>query len=157
MVETLTGPGGCLTRHYHAPATPDGGGGLLATVIDRTLPSPGIEFVTDPADPLQVATMCHPPGHVVRAHWHPPVPRQIARTTEVLVVTAGSAVLDLYGPANDELLHSVEIGPRHVVILYGSGHGVRVREGHIPFCAVEVKQGPYPGAARDKVMIGEGS
>ncbi len=137
---------------YHSPSHADGGGVLLAYIVRTNYAGPGLEFHSDAAEALQVATIDHPAGHAVPGHWHPPVPRQIARTQEVLVVTGGMAELDLYDPHDDQVCHTVLIGGGMVVVLFGTGHGLRVC-GKARFTAVEVKVGPYVGKDRDKVLI----
>lgn len=129
-------------ERIYAPATVDGGGGLLAVIIKWAEALPGVTFVSDPAEPLQVGILGHPAGHTVPAHTHRPIPRAVSTTQEVLFVREGWVRLDLYAA------DGTPAGTRHlfrgdVAVLVSGGHGLYVLQD----CSiVEVKQGPYfPG------------
>jgi hypothetical protein len=135
---------------FCAPATPEGGGALLAMVIrSAAADSPGVNFHTDPAEPIQVGTLFHPDGKTVEAHWHPPVPRQVTKSMEVIVVQREQALVSLYDPADGGVVRQFMVYRGDTLVLYGTGHSLIMAPG---FRAVEVRQGPYLGGL-DKVQI----
>lgn len=130
-----------VRHHAHA--------GPLALVV-RAGPCPdGCLFLTDPAEPLQVALMSRPAGHKVGAHTHPPVRRETMHTQEVLLVRSGRVRLSLYSsqgePAGERVL-----GPGDLAVLLRGGHALEALEASE---VAEVKSGPYCGRRRDKAPL----
>lgn len=138
-----------------APDSPDGDEGLLGMVLYSVAgtgdedPPDGVRFLTDPDEPQQVAVIRHPSGHVVPAHTHPPNPRTVSRTAEVLVFLSGSATVSFY-TSRGEFVTCRTVRAGDTVVLLRGGHGLVVLE---PCEILEVKQGPYHGRAADKVDL----
>ena len=136
-------------EEVHAPPDFDGAEGLLAIIIRNWyVAEQGVHFFTDPNLPQQLACIRHPPGHQVHPHVHRDVPRQISRTQEVLIIRKGIARLDLFTSAGVPVrqCHLIE---GDVVMLISGGHGITV-SGTQDLEILEIKQGPYAGAAEDK-------
>jgi len=112
----------------------------------------GVRFFTDQECPLQLGLLSHPPGHVVPAHTHRPVPRAVTRTCEVLFVLVGTLRVDFYDCDRVRVCSRV-ITAGEVVVLLAGGHGLTVGDQWAEVW--EVKQGPYVGADADKeVFVG---
>lgn len=138
-------------ERIEAPDSCDGTEGLLAIVLFR-LPGvrmePGVNFLTEPDLPQQVACIRHPAGHVIEPHTHNVIPREVRLTQEVLVIQRGTLRIDFF-TSSREYVGSRQLQAGDVVILIGGGHGFEVLE---DVELIEVKQGPYLGA-RDKVRF----
>ncbi len=118
------------------------------------------QFFTDDASPLQIGCFCHKKGTIVKAHTHKEITRTISHTGEVLIVTKGSARLDLYSNEK-EYIESTIIQEGDIVYLIDGGHGLKCVNDLKMF---EIKQGPYIGLAEkerfseiedEKVIINE--
>lgn len=127
---------------------PDGGEGLLAIIVYARFDAPGITFFTDATMGQQVAYMRHPAGHVVAPHSHRVYPRTVYRMQEVLCVRNGSMRVDFY-TSDGKPFESRVVGAGDTVILIGGGHGMECLD---EVEMVEVKQGPFGGAA-DKIQL----
>jgi hypothetical protein len=137
-------------RIYHSH--PDGGEGLLAVVLRGGEDSPpGVHFLTDSQEPLQLATIRHQAPTVVGAHLHPERSREVRRTQEFLWVVRGSVRLDLYASDGSPATAGVVLLAGEAVLLLRGGHRVETLVDETEL--VECKGGPYPGAELDKVRL----
>jgi mannose-6-phosphate isomerase-like protein (cupin superfamily) len=119
-----------------------------ALIVRSTFRKPGIHFFTPNHFSQQLASMRHPAGYVIQPHIHNPVPREVHYTHEVLFIRNGRLRVDFYNDAGT-YLESRELGSGDVLLLSAGGHGFEVLE---EVEMIEVKQGPYAGAA-DKTRI----
>ena len=115
----------------------------FALIVRSSFREPGIHFFTPNHFSQQLAAMRHPTGHVIAPHVHNPVPREVHYTHEVLFVRKGRLRVDFYNDAGT-YLESRELGTGDVLLLSAGGHGFEVLE---EVEMIEVKQGPYAGAA----------
>jgi len=87
--------------------------------------------------------MRRPRGHLIPAHRHNEVTRQVGTTQEVLFIRSGRVRVDLYS-LPDVYLTSRVLEAGDFILLSAGGHGLEMlEESEI----VEVKQGPYAGEA----------
>ena len=129
----------------------DDEGTKLATVVRAVIERDnGVTFVTEPQEPLQVATMRHPSGHVVPAHSHKSRNSAVFSTNECLVVMTGRVDVTVYDRRRKVAAESVVLRAGDVVIFFAGGHRLRVLE---DAAIVETKQGPYLGRAEDKIEV----
>jgi len=113
----------------------------LAVIIRATYQSEGIEFFTPPTYSQQLGYMHHPKGHIIQAHIHNEVKREVSYTKEVLFLKSGRVRVDFYDE-EQEYLNSILLNQGDVILLAYGGHGFEVLED----CEmIEVKQGPYAG------------
>jgi hypothetical protein len=119
----------------------DGAGRLLAVFV-RSWGGPsapyGVHFLTRPEDFLQLGWIRHPVGKLISAHSHPPAPRWVNATTEILFLRKGHLRITLFGDGYEYQTHEIVGGD--IVILLAGGHGFEVLEEVEMW---EVKQGPY--------------
>lgn len=115
----------------------------LALIVRSGFREPGVHFFTPGHLSQQLAYMSHPAGHVIAAHRHNPVSRNIQNTQEVLFLRRGRLRVDLYS-ATGGYLESRVLEAGDVILLATGGHGFEVLEDIELF---EVKQGPYSGGA----------
>jgi len=125
------------------------GGALMAIIVyrDHRLGENQIEFVTPEEYSLQLGCMNRPAGYEVIPHTHNPVRRETVGTQEVLFIKEGVIEIDFYS-FDQVYLESRKLSAGDVVLLAGSGHGIRVLE---VASIVEVKNGPFmPGADKGR-------
>jgi len=80
-------------------------------------------------------------GHVIQAHVHNIVKREIDTTQEVLFIRRGKVRVDFYSDTK-VFLESRMLFSGDVILLASGGHGFEMME---DTDIIEVKQGPYLG------------
>lgn len=138
-----------MIETIEAPRTWDGCEGTLAIIVRGGMAESGIQFVTNPEMPQQVALMHYRTGHTIPAHTHHRINRTISVTQEVLLVRKGTIRVYLYSSAQEPICHR-DIGAGDLIVLVSGGHKIEVLE---EVDMVEVKQGPYVGRELDKKLI----
>jgi mannose-6-phosphate isomerase-like protein (cupin superfamily) len=116
-------------------------GVLLATIVRASFQADGIQFLTPSDFSQQLAYMHRPAGHVIEAHVHNPVSREVHYTQEVLFVRRGRLRIDFYNE-HQHYLESRVLETGDVILLARGGHGFEMLE---DTDLIEVKQGPYVG------------
>ncbi|MDB5261503.1 MAG: hypothetical protein JWQ14_784 [Adhaeribacter sp.] len=114
---------------------------LIALIIHSSYNKPGVNFLTPSCFSQQLAFIKHPAGHLIEAHKHRLVCREVFYTQEVLIIKKGKLKVDLYDDDNN-YLESQIIAAGDVILLAAGGHGFKVLE---ELEMVEVKQGPFVG------------
>jgi hypothetical protein len=108
----------------------------------------GIGFVTHPDYSQQLALMRRPRGYIIAPHTHNRVERAVSYTREVVFVKSGRVCVHLYDDAQAHVTaRTLQAGDW--ILLAAGGHGFEMIEDSE---LIEVKQGPYAGAA-DKTLI----
>lgn len=122
-------------------------GSKLATISRAPKqPMEGVTFVTESDNNLQLARIGHRAGGVVPRHIHNPITRTLQTTQEVLIVMRGALLIDFYDTAL-QWVYDTRLESGDAVALIRGGHGLNMIED----CEIlEVKQGPYAGAEKDK-------
>ncbi len=114
---------------------------LYAIIISHDYHKPGISFFTPGELSQQLAYMEHPAGHLIEAHVHNPVRREVHYTQEVLVIRRGKLRVDFYSNER-EYIESHVLVAGDIILLVSGGHGFKALEDLEMF---EIKQGPYAG------------
>jgi hypothetical protein len=117
---------------------------ILAIILRSGFSAEDIQFFTPDTFSQQLGYMRHPAGYAIAPHDHNPVPRAIEWTQEVLLVKSGKIRLDIYAPKDRSYIQSHILEAGDIALLAHGGHGLVMLE---PSELVEVKQGPYTGAA----------
>jgi mannose-6-phosphate isomerase-like protein (cupin superfamily) len=123
-------------------------GQTLAIIVPSHVSASGIRFFTPDHFSQQLAYMTHPAGHVIGAHVHREIERQIFYTQEVLIIKKGRVRVDFYDKERTNV-ESCELVSGDVIVLVSGGHGFEMLE---ETEMIEVKQGPYTGDA-DKIRF----
>lgn len=123
-------------------------GDLLALIVRSGFREPGVHFFTPGHLSQQLAYMRHPAGHVIAAHVHNPIVRDVLHTQEVLLLRRGRLRVDFY-TRSCAYLESRVLEAGDVILLASGGHGFEALD---EIEMIEVKQGPYAGEA-DKSLI----
>lgn len=112
--------------------------------------SGGLRFFSGEGDFLQVGTWCYDAGKRLLAHTHHDVIRSVQRTHETLYVRRGRIEARVYNERR-ELVTTVEVNEGDVITLMWGGHGYTILENGTQ--VLEIKNGPYVGAERDRVRL----
>lgn len=116
-------------------------GRLLALIVSHGFNKPGVSFLTSGELSQQLAFIGHPAGHIIEAHIHNAVRREVQLTQETLFIRRGKIRVDFYDDAQ-QYLESRVLTAGDAILLVQGGHGFEVLEEIEMF---EVKQGPYAG------------
>ena len=109
-------------------------------------------FLTEQAAPLQLGMNFYPRGETIKAHYH--LTRHIETNSvvqEFLLIGAGRATLTLYDKAAQRAFTTKQLEAGDMVLLLAGGHSLEIQE---DTKIIELKQGPYDGKAKDKVVFG---
>jgi len=125
------------------------GGRRFAHVIRARATVPISAFFSDAGESFQVGLLAHEAGFVEPPHTHPTVERKISDLQQLVVVQRGRIEISFYADDGSPL-SSIDLGPGDAIVLMHGAHSVRVLE---DMQCVSVKQGPFLGAALDKVPL----
>ena len=116
-------------------------GQLLAIIITHDFHKLGTTFFTPGHFSQQLGFIHHSQGHVIKAHSHHEVSREVTFTQEVLFIRKGKLQVDLFD-SQKQLIKREILTAGDVILLASGGHGFKVLE---ELEMIEVKQGPYLG------------
>lgn len=122
----------------------------LAIVIRDEDWEEGLNFVSSEEDYQQVGIWEYNKGKKLAPHIHLIEPREVLRTQEVVFVKEGRIRADIY-TEKEEFLKSVELVRGDFIVLLNGGHGYEILEDDTK--VLEIKNGPYVGADRDRKRI----
>jgi hypothetical protein len=125
-------------------------GFILAKLIKPDDIKPGLSFFSDDNDFLQVGAWEYEAGKNLLPHVHNIVERVINRTHEVLYVAQGSLKATIY-TLDAEVVESLTLEQGDILVLLSSGHGYQILEDNTR--VLEIKNGPYLGAEKDRSRI----
>lgn len=123
---------------------------ILAIIIRTADWEKGLNFISAEEDFQQVGIWGYDKGHKLAPHVHLNAPRMIHRTQEVIFVKNGRLRADIYNKER-EYLTSVELRKGDTAILLRGGHGYEILEDDTR--VLEIKNGPYVGADKDRERI----
>ena len=123
---------------------------VLAIVIRNADWEEGLNFVSSEGDYQQVGIWGYDKGKKLAPHIHLIEPREVLRTQEVIFVKEGRIRADIY-TEKEEFLKSIELEKGDTIILLKGGHGYEILEDNTK--VLEVKNGPYVGADKDRERI----
>jgi len=125
---------------------------LLARVLRKNSNfPPGLSFLSDEGDPIQVGVWNHSVGTILQPHIHNIYEKVTNRTCEVLIVSTGSIHVDIYG-YSESLVTEFTLSSGDILICLAGGHGYKILEEET--VVFEIKNGPYPGPEIDRTRIG---
>lgn len=133
--------------------TVEHGGVAYALIIRSDATSDAkYNFLTGPANALQLGMNFYKGGEVVKAHYH--LERKIESTSivqEFILIGAGRALLRLYDVADQSEFTARQLERGDMVLLLAGGHSLDIQD---DTKIVELKLGPYDGKSKDKVVFG---
>tara|TARA_Y100000996_G_C22557671_1_gene656205 strand:- start:5353 stop:5745 length:393 start_codon:yes stop_codon:yes gene_type:complete len=114
-------------------------GNLLALILNSNEIDSEKYFATENSQELQVGIFNLEKDAVIERHIHSEQAREIKTTSEVVLVTEGELIVDIYSK-DLELLHTSSLFKGDVLAMFQGGHGLKMGS-KCKF--IEVKQGPY--------------
>lgn len=120
---------------------------ILAKHISSNEWEDGLKFYSNDDEYMQVGTWGYDKDKELLAHSHNEVSREVLYTQEVLYIKQGSIEASIYD-ISDNLVEKFVAKEGDVVILLRGGHGYRILEDKTQ--VLEVKNGPYVGAEKDR-------
>lgn len=126
------------------------GDSVLAIVIRDADWKDGLNFISADGDYQQVGIWGYHKGQKLAPHIHLTQPREVLHTQEVIFVKDGRLRADIY-TEKEQFLKSVELSSGDTIILLNGGHGYEILEDNTR--VLEVKNGPYIGAEKDRRRI----
>ena len=106
-------------------------------------------FFSPPESSFQFGLLAHKAGFVEPPHYHAAIERTITDLQQMFVVQRGVVAVDLYADDGAHLREIVLRAGDAIVLIHGV-HAIRVIE---DFQAISVKQGPFLGTDKDKVVV----
>ena len=100
---------------------------MIAIILRADFHAEGIEFFTPNSLSQQLAYMNRPKGHVIEAHIHQPVPRNVRYTQETLFVRRGKVRINFYRE-DRSFLSTRELSTGDVILLVSGGHDFEMLE-----------------------------
>ena len=128
----------------------DGGLMLARHVTAEEWGKGGLGFFSSDAEFLQVGIWNYDSGKRLLAHTHNDEARTIQRTHETLYVRKGRIEARIFSEARAQVA-ILEIREGDILTLMSGGHGYTILEDGTQ--VLEIKNGPYLGAERDRVRI----
>lgn len=126
------------------------GDNLIAKIQRANEISPGLSFLTDDSEYLQVGTWRYDSGKSLDNHFHNKVDRFSDLTCECVCVLEGRLEVRIYSQSKQLLSTEVLQRGDFAVFLRG-GHGYTVLEDDTRI--LEVKNGPFVGVDADKTRF----
>lgn len=123
-------------------------GKILARHITQEDIKKGLNFYSNDTEFIQAGVWGHyEKGKELQAHIHHEFERTCSRTYEVLYIISGSIEASIYD-LDEKLVKKLDMKQGEMLILLACGHGYRITMDDTT--VLEVKNGPYAGADRDR-------
>ena len=123
-------------------------GKTIAIIVRNDFKKNGVNFVSEPHFPLQLGINNYGKGDKIKPHIHLDRETTIKALQEIVYIKSGSAIVNLYD--SDKLFKSLKLSTGDLIFFVSGGHGLEMLE---DTTIIEVKQGPYFGKNKDKVLI----
>lgn len=124
---------------------------VLARLITERDIKPGLNFFSEDKDFLQVGAWGHyEKDKVLQSHMHNRFERSADRTYEVLYVIKGSLKATIFD-LDENPVEELEVQQGEILELLECGHGYQITSEDTT--VLEVKNGPYAGAEKDRTRF----
>jgi hypothetical protein len=124
-------------------------GKTIAIVVKASFRKDGANFLSKEDFPLQLGIGFYRKGEEIRSHFHPDKKLEISKIQEIVHFESGGALVDLYD-LNGKKFKTIELSMGDTIFFVAGGHGFTMLEDSK---IIEVKQGPYFGKDKDKLML----
>jgi len=125
------------------------GGVRYAEIIRADTRVEKTTFFSPASSSFQFGLLAHGAGFVEPPHVHMPFSRKIDDLQQMFVVQRGVVAVMLYDDTGD-LLREITLRAGDAIVLIHGVHAIRVIE---DMQCISVKQGPFLGAEKDKVLV----
>jgi len=124
-------------------------GKIMAIVVKASFRKNGTNFLSKEDFPLQLGISYYKKGEEIKSHFHPDKKLEITKIQEIVHFESGKAIVNLYD-LNGKKFKSIELSMGDTIFFVEGGHGFTMLEDSK---LIEVKQGPYFGKDKDKLML----
>jgi hypothetical protein len=124
-------------------------GKTIAIIVREDFEKDGANFMSQEEYPLQLGVSRYKKGAEIQSHRHLHKKIVIDKIQEVVHFESGKALVNLYD-LNGAKFKSLELSMGDTIFFVDGGHGFIMLE---DTKLIEVKQGPYLGKGKDKMMI----
>lgn len=124
-------------------------GKIIAIIVRANFEKNGVNFFSQEDFPLQLGISRYKEGDKIRPHRHIDKKLVIDKIQEIVHFESGRAIISLYDLKGTKF-KSIELSMGDTIFFVDGGHGFTMLE---DTKLIEVKQGPYFGKAKDKMMI----
>ena len=122
----------------------------LGVFISKNDRQKGLNFYTKNDDFIQVGIWGYDKGKKLAPHIHNIVSREVNQTQEVVYVMQGKVKAFIY-TENEQLIEEIILQEGDILILLKGGHGYEILQDDT--FVLEVKNGPYVGADKDRRQL----
>ena len=113
------------------------------TMVEQTT------FFSSPESSFQFGLLAHNAGFIEEPHIHHPITRTITDLQQMFIVQKGVVAVMLYSD-DGKLLREITMHPGDAIVLIHGVHAIRVIE---DMQCISVKQGPFLGNEKDKIIL----
>jgi hypothetical protein len=124
-------------------------GRTIAIIVRAGFEKDGTNFLSKEEYPLQLGISRYRKGDKIRPHRHIHKRTVIDKIQEIVHFESGRAIVNLYDLSGTKF-KSIEFSIGDTIFFVDGGHGFTMLE---DTKLMEVKQGPYFGKDKDKMMI----
>ncbi len=124
-------------------------GRRYAEIIWRDTKVAKTTFFSPPASSFQFGLLAHEAGFVEPPHYHQEFERRITDLQQMFVVQTGVVVVELYADDGSKI-REITLRAGDAIVLIHGVHAIRVLE---DMQCISVKQGPFLGPDKDKVIV----
>jgi hypothetical protein len=124
-------------------------GSVIAIVVNKQFHKDGINFLSKRHYSLQLGINSYKQGDIIKPHIHLNREITLMDLQEVIYIKNGETLVNLYD-SNRELIKSIKLCTGDLIFFVSGGHGFEMSEDTV---FIEVKQGPYLGKNKDKVIL----
>ena len=113
------------------------------TTVDHTT------FFSLPESSFQFGLLAHKSGFIEPPHIHHPMIREISDLQQMFVVQKGVVAVQLFSDEGT-MLREVILRAGDAIVLIHGAHAIRVLE---DMQCISIKQGPFLGTEKDKILV----
>ena len=124
-------------------------GRIVAIIVREEFEKDGANFLSQEEYPLQLGVSQYKKGTEIQAHRHLHKKIVIDKIQEIVHFESGRALVNLYDLTGAQF-KTLELSMGDTIFFVDGGHGFTMLE---DTKLIEVKQGPYLGKDKDKMVI----
>lgn len=124
-------------------------GKILALIARKKLDNEGVNFITDAKLPFQMAVSNYPPKTKISPHIHMAKRVVVSQSLEMIHIDQGKAVFTIFDEKRQPVTKAV-LNTGDTILLIAGGHSINYTQ---KTKIVEIKQGPYFGKGKDKIIF----
>jgi len=121
----------------------------VAEILRSTNESNSSIFYSDPKSDLQIGILSHTSGFIEETHFHPIQPRNPTESQQFIIVIRGEISIDFFS-RQGVFSNSVNLMKYDAILIKRGVHRLRALSDSK---CITIKQGPFLGKSKDKVIM----